>query len=282
MKGFFGWSVSFSLLFLLGGCASPFFYPSSQMGATPEFFELPYEKRIIQTPDDEKLYAWVIPSTAKPKATIVFLHGNGGNISAHLPSVFWLPQRGFHVITADYRGFGASSGKPGVEEALTDVESILHYTLNDPVLGRLPVVVFGQSMGGALAITAVDRSGLKDRLAGVAVDGAFSGFGQIAQEVAKRSWITWLLHPFASKLANASLDPVLHIKNLSPLPVLIMHGDRDPIVGYHHAHALYDAALEPKELWVTFGGGHINTLITKTSRDRFTEKIEAMALNKAP
>lgn len=278
MKRFFGLNASFSLLlaFLLSGCFSPFFHPSPQAGVTPDFFELSYERRTLKTEDGEQLYAWLIPATQKPKATVLFLHGNAGNISTHLPSIFWLPSRGFHVLSVDYRGFGDSTGEPSIEGALIDAQTALAYTLNDPMLGSLPVIVFGQSMGGALAVTAISQSQTQNRLAGVAIDGSFSSFNQIASEVAKRSWVTWLFHPLAGRLAYERLDPVRHIGSLSPLPILIMHGDRDPVVGYHHAYTLYEAAKEPKELWINFGGGHINSLIDKTSRDRFAEKIEAM------
>ena len=270
--------ISFSLC----GCASLFFQPTSAVSFTPDFFDLPHETRYISTPDGERLFAWLIKAE-KPRALVVFFHGNAGNVSDHLLSVFWLPRYGYTVLAADYRGYGASSGTPSVEGAIIDVRAVINYALTDlqtdPELAKLPIVVFGQSLGGSLAITAVDSGGLGDfggRIALLITEGAFASYGEIAQEVAGRSWLTWIAKPFVASIVDKQFDPAAHIGNLSPLPLLIIHGDSDQIVGYHHAHRLFDAAREPKELCIIFGGGHIGNFNNPTRRSHFVERIEGM------
>ncbi|GHV09263.1 phospholipase [Campylobacterota bacterium] len=252
-----------------------FFQPSNKVGFTPDFFELSYETRYIDTPDGERLFAWLM-NAKTPKAVVVFLHGNAGNVSEHLPSVFWLPFYGYTVLAADYRGYGASSGKPSVMGAIVDVQTAIGYALADPALSKLPIVVYAQSLGGSLSVTAIDTGGLGDSIALLITEGAFASYGEIAQDVAGRSWLTWIAKPFVSSIVERQFDPAVHIGNLAPLPILIIHGDHDPIVGYNHAHRLFDAAREPKELWILFGGGHIGNFNNAASRKRFVETIERL------
>lgn len=259
-------------VFGLCGCASFFFHPDKEVRFTPEFFEVDYETRTIATDDGEKLFAWLLKAE-NPKAVIVFLHGNAGNISEHLPSVYWLPQRGFSVLSVDYRGYGASSGEPSVEGVITDARSSIEYALSE--FKGLPIVVFGQSLGGAAAISALKP--YKEKIAALITEGAFSSYEVVAKEIAKRSWIGYLALPFLGGVADKKLDPIANIADLEGLPILIIHGDRDPIVAVHHARDLFDAAKEPKELLIVFNGGHIGSFaLGRERRDRFAAAIEAL------
>lgn len=270
MKLHFLWIISFS--FFLSGCASAFFHPQKAVLTTPDFFELNYTTHKIKTDDNETLFAWELQAD-QPKATIIFLHGNAGNISTHLASIFWLPSRGFNVFTADYRGFGASTGKISVEGTLVDVQAIFDFVLASESLSSVPLIVFGQSMGGSLAITALANYTDQERFALLISDGAFASFEQIAKEVAKRSWISWSFAPFLSNIVERKLDPVANIEQLK-IPLIIMHGDQDKTIGYHHAYSLHSKANEPKELWINYASGHINYLINRQNRDKFVAKIE--------
>ena len=257
--------ISFSLC----GCASLFFHPDKQVRFTPEFFETDYETRTIDADDGEKLFAWLLKAE-NPKAAIVFFHGNAGNISEHLPSVFWLAQRGFNVLSVDYRGYGASSGKPSIEGLIIDARSTIKYALNE--FEGMPIVVFGQSLGGAAAISAI--APYKDKIAALIVEGAFSSYEVVAKEIAKRSWIGYLALPFLGEVAPKRYDPIENIGALEGLPILIIHGDRDPIVAVSHARNLFDAAKEPKELKIVFNGGHIGLFAAdRARRDSFAKMI---------
>jgi fermentation-respiration switch protein FrsA (DUF1100 family) len=258
--------------FNLCGCASLFFHPDKEVRFTPEFFEVDYESRRITTSDGESLFAWLLKAE-KPKAAIVFFHGNAGKISEHLPIVYWLPRRGFSVLSADYRGYGASGGKPSIAGIVTDARAVIAYALDE--FEGLPVVVFGQSLGGAAALGAI--APYKDKIAALITEGAFASYEIAAKEVAKRSWIGYLALPFLGSVADKAQEPIENIAALEGLPIVIIHGDRDPIVAVHHARDLFDAAKEPKELSIIFNGGHIGSFAAgRERRDRFAAIIEAL------
>ncbi|MDR2034378.1 MAG: lysophospholipase [Helicobacteraceae bacterium] len=258
--------------FSLSGCASFFFHPDKIVRADPSFFEVDYETRTVETKDGQKLYAWYLKAE-NPRALILFFHGNAGNVSEHLPNVYWLPKRGFSVLAIDYRGYGASSGKPSVEGLITDVQAAIEYALNE--FDDVAVVIFAQSLGGAAALTA--SSPYKDKIAALITEGAFSSYETIAKEVAKRSFLGYFVLPFLGGVVDKKYDPIENIAALEGLPILIIHGDRDPIIAPNHARALFDAAKEPKELKIIFNGGHIGSFATdRERRDRFAEIIDAL------
>ncbi|MDR2153232.1 MAG: lysophospholipase [Helicobacteraceae bacterium] len=261
--------------FSLSGCASLFFHPSKEVRFTPEFFEVDYETRHIATSDGEKLFAWLLKAE-NPKAAIVFFHGNAGNISEHLPSVYWLARRGFSVLCVDYRGYGASSGEPTIEGLIIDAQATIEYAIAE--FDAVPIVVFGQSLGGATAISAI--APYKQKLAALITEGAFSSYEVVAKEVAKRSWIGYAALPFLGGVADEKLDPIANIAALEGLPILIIHGDRDAIVAASHARALFEAAKEPKELKIVFNGAHIGSFaVDRARRDLFAQMIERLLLN---
>jgi fermentation-respiration switch protein FrsA (DUF1100 family) len=260
--------ISFSLF----GCASLFFHPTKETRLSPAFFELGYETRTIETKDGEKLFAWLLKAE-NPKATIVFFHGNAGNIGEHLPSVFWLPQRGFSVLAVDYRGYGASSGKPSIEGLIIDAQATIEYAIKE--LNSAPIVVFGQSLGGAAAIASAPP--YKTKIAALITEGAFSSYEKIAKAIAKRTLIGYLTLPFLGAIASGEYDPIANIAKLEGLPILIIHGDNDPLVSPSHARDLFDAAKEPKTLKIVFNGGHIGYFAAdRDKRDRFADMIESL------
>ncbi|MDR1450743.1 MAG: alpha/beta hydrolase [Helicobacteraceae bacterium] len=261
-------TISFSFF----GCASLFFHPNKEVRFTPEFFELDYESRRITTSDGETLFAWLLKAK-NPKALIVFLHGNAGNISEHLPNVYWLPQRDFNVLSVDYRGYGASSGKPTIEGLIIDARSAIEYAINE--FSDMPIAVFGQSIGGAAAIGAIEP--YKEQIGALITEGAFSSYEAIAKEVAKRSLLGYLALPFLGEIADKRYDPIENIAALEGLPIWIIHGDRDLVVSVGHARELFDRAKEPKELNIVFNGGHIGSFaVNREKRERFAEAIDAL------
>ncbi|MDR2904590.1 MAG: alpha/beta hydrolase [Helicobacteraceae bacterium] len=257
----------------MSGCASYFFYPNRDITYTPDNFEVNYESREITSADNTKLFAWILYAK-NPKATIVYFHGNAGNISYFLPAYYWLPQRGFNVLAADYRGYGASGGEASVEGALLDVASAIKYAIKDQNLSKYPIVVLGQSLGGALSITAIAKNDLKTKISLLITEGSFTSYETIAKDVAKRRLLTYIAAPFLSNIVDRDLDPINNIEKLENLPILITHGDRDNLIPVSHARDLYDKAKEPKELSVIFGGWHINNYgQNSATRDKFAEKI---------
>jgi pimeloyl-ACP methyl ester carboxylesterase len=111
-----------------------------------------YESLTLRAADGVELVAWFMPATGKAHATVLFLHGNAENISTHFISVAWMPAEGFHVLALDYRGYGGRRAKPSLPGMQLDIDAALTELRARPDVDPRRIVLFGQSLGGALAI----------------------------------------------------------------------------------------------------------------------------------
>jgi fermentation-respiration switch protein FrsA (DUF1100 family) len=264
----------------LTACGGLFFFPQQVLLLTPDRTGLAYRDVRFTASDGIGLHGWYLP--ADPKAaqeaacTVLFLHGNAENISTHLGSVWWLPARGVNVFLFDYRGYGRSEGSPDIDGLHRDFDAALKTTLEQAKTSPGRIVVFGQSLGGALAVTAVARSAQKERLRGLVIEGAFSGYRAIVRDKLAASWLTWPLQWPLSYTVADDYKPLQAIGGLSPLPVLVVHGQADGIIPPHHAQALYDAARTPKALWLVPGAAHIAVFRSKDYQDRLIDYLRGL------
>jgi uncharacterized protein len=259
------------LMLLLGltlcGCTGLIFHPTHEHLRTPEQIGLDYRDVWFEADDGVRLHGWFLPAAGERAGSILFLHGNAENISTHIASVAWMPAEGFDVLLLDYRGYGRSEGKPGLAGAHLDVEAALETLLSMPKVDPGRIAVFGQSLGGALAITGLARSNRRDEVRALVVEGAPTSYRELAQEKLGRIWLTWALQWPLALTIDDDYRPVDDIPALAPLPVLIIQGEDDTIVPAHHGRSLFEAAKEPKALWLIEGGGHIQALASADVRD---------------
>lgn len=269
--------LSFSLI----GCSNVFFFPYHEHVQTPERLGLKYEDVYFNASDGTHLHGWFLPATGRALGTILFLHGNAENVSTHIMSVRWLPERGFNVFLLDYRGYGVSAGKPTLAGVQDDVDSALKMLLARPGVDAARIVVFGQSLGGAIAIYNVAHSPHRGHIRALVVESAFSGYRRITREKLGDFWLTWPLQYPLSWTVSDKYNPSEAVTRISPIPLLVIHGDRDPIVPVHHGEQLFDLAREPKQLWIVPGGGHIQAFQWQSYRDRFVAYLTGI-LSTAP
>lgn len=260
-----------SVTALLCGCTRLLFFPQRELLLTPEELSLPYQDLSIRSPDGTELHGWLL--TAKnPRATIVHFHGNAENISTHLASVYWLPHQGFEVIMVDYRGFGRSHGSPNAEGARADIAATLAFAA---ARSARPLIVLGQSIGGSLAVPVIAEAPQRERIAAVVLDSSFASYRDIVRE---KLWEPWLLRPFAIPISWCFSDdaaPREHIAKISPIPVLLLHANKDPIVDRRHAETLYATAQAPKLIWIAPHQGHISSLHDPSIRRQLVEYLSA-------
>lgn len=255
----------------LSGCTGFFFQPMRPWVQKPEELGIKVDDVRIPTADGLHLSAWYLPASDKALATILFLHGNAENISTHIGSVYWLPAQGFNVLAIDYRGYGASEGTPSVPGAEEDIDSAVRYLLARPDVDPNNLVVLGQSLGGALGMYYVAHSEYRSHIRAVVIDSAFIGYRDIAREKLESSWVTWLLAWPLGFTVTDDYRPLDAAPELHPIPVLFIRGDRDVVVPPNHSKLLYDAAKEPKALWIVPGAGHIQSLSHPDVRRRLVE-----------
>ncbi len=273
-------AVLLGLALPAAGCSGLLFYPEPGLRLTPDRLGLVYEDRHVAS-GDERLHGWLLPARGPSRASVVFFHGNAENISTHIGSVAWLPGAGFSVLLVDYRGFGLSTGSPDLEGPHRDARAVLRAARGDPALDPDRLIVFGQSLGGAIALPAI--ASLRDEIPvrAAILDSAPSDYREITRDVLERPWLTrWFRVPL-SMLVPASPRPLDALAELPELPVLMVHGVSDPIVPPRHSEALHRAAGPRAELWLVPGAGHIEVFHRPVWRDLFVRFVDAI-LEPAP
>lgn len=262
----------FSLVFLQG-CSSVFFYPQRPLVLTPAIAKLDYQDIELETSDHVRLHAWYLPAP-EAKGTVLFLHGNAGNISTHLASVYWLPRWHYNVLLLDYRGFGGSGGSVSVGGSVLDAAAALAWLASRTEVQAHGLAVFGQSVGGAIATYAVAHSRERALIRALILDSTFSSYRAIAREKLGSWWLTWAVQWPLSLTIDDRYSPIDAIRDVSPIPVLIMHNQFDPIIPAGHGKRLYEAASEPKQLWLFSEQGHITALAREENRERLTRYLD--------
>ena len=259
------------LVTLAAGCTSVFFQPDRTLFQTPGLYGLEYQPVELHAADGTELFAWFLPARGEARASVLFLHGNAENISTHFANVAWMPAEGFNVLALDYRGYGGSAGTPSLAGLQLDIDAAMRALLARSDPGR--IVVFGQSLGGALAIHYVAHSAYRDRVCALVTDSAFSDYRRIVSEKLAGFALTWPLQWLSAVTVDNDYSPERAVGAVSPIPLLLIHGEADTIVPAQHAQRLFERAAAPKALWLVPDAGHIQALRDVGVRRRLTDYL---------
>lgn len=249
------------LSFWLSGCANSLFYFPDRIDYEPRLARpVAHEVVWVPTPSGPPLFAWWLKAVGAPRATVLFLHGNAQNLTAHAAFVDWLPAAGYNVLIVDYRGYGLSSGEPDRAGQQVDARAAYDYARRRADATPERMILLGQSLGGANALTLAGRERLPG-LKAVVADSAFSNYGRIAREkmlgVPVLGWLSW---PFSPLIVSSGLSPDATIARISPVPLLLIAGGKDAIVPATHSQRLFALARPPKQLWELDDAGHTEAL----------------------
>ncbi|WP_092320586.1 alpha/beta hydrolase [Pseudomonas saponiphila] len=260
--------AALALLLCLNGCSSLLFYPEPGLPFTPERAKLQYRDVTLTSADGLKLHGWWLP--AKPgvavKGTVLHLHGNGGNLAWHLGGSWWLPEQGYQVLLLDYRGYGVSEGAPSLPAIYQDVDAAFKWLDQAPETQGKPLIVLGQSLGGALAIHyLVAHPERQAQLKALVLDGVPASYRDVGRYALSTSWLTWPLQLPLSWLVPDADSAINSLPRLTGVPKLIYHSIDDPIVPLSNGIRVYQAAPPPRVLQLT-RGGHVQTFADPTWR----------------
>lgn len=241
------------LLVSLTGCTNFLFQPHRPTYATPDMLGVLHEDISVETSDKLHLHGWKLLAENNTRGSILYFHGNAENISTHFTNVFWLAKAGFDVYLFDYRGYGRSEGMAQLDAIISDMETMIGYTVKQiPEKEKLAIV--GHSLGGALAIYAVAKTSYKDRIRLLMTVEAFADYRDVTQDALSLNWFTWLFQWPLSFTVDNSYRPADVVGEVSPMPLVIMHSTQDRIIRFYHAEELYAAAEQPKKLQPVIGG----------------------------
>jgi len=266
------------LVLTMTGCSSLFFHPSRNMQEGPAVKLFSHRDVVFPSSDGVPIHGWYFPAE-NARGSILVLHGNAQNLSTHVNSVLWLVKEGYNIFIIDYRGYGWSGGEPDLAGAHRDADAAIEKLFSLPETDPDRVVVLGQSLGGSIAVYSVTHSPHKDRIRALVIDSAFSSYRLIAREKLNNFWLTWPFQYPLSWTVNNDYSADRWIGQVSPMPLLLLHGLDDPVVPTHHGRLLNDAAREPKQFWLTARPGHVQSFGDEAVREQLvrylTEKIES-------
>lgn len=232
------------------------FFPSPALSTTPANLQIDYEDVWLPVSVGvdrvERLHGWWIPapSTASRKM-LLFLHGNSINMGINVDRLARFHQLGFSVLSIDYRGFGCSDGGfPTESTVYRDAQTAWNYLVGDR--GVLPeeIVIYGYSLGGAIAIELAKGQQIKP--AGLIIEGSFTSMRDMVDYRHPRLNIFPI-----DLLLRQKFDSLSKLRALS-IPLLFIHGLDDDDVPAYMSQQLFDAASEPKQLLMVPGAGHEN------------------------
>ena len=237
---------------------SNIYFPYRSIESTPDAIGLPYENVYFKTEDGVKINAWFIPASGKARGTVLFCHGNAGNLSHRLEIIEMLHSLELNVFIFDYRGYGKSEGFPSEKGTYLDVLAAYEYLKTRGDIDGEKIIVHGKSLGGAVAIDLATK--VKPRA--VISESAFTSVGDIGQEI----------YPFLPirLITTMKYDSLSKIEKLD-MPTLVIHSKEDEIIPFHHGQKLFEKAAEPKEFY-QMRGTHNEAIFVY--RNEYLERID--------
>ena len=256
------------------GCTSVFYYPDRVPYGDP--LSLPYKSKEFYLPSEdpnserpktaapkreakisEKIHGiWYEPNE-RTKGTVIHFHGNAQNLSAHLEFSYWIPEFGYSLVVFDYRGYGKSGGEVTRQGTIDDGVAILRKVMREtPSEERIHV--FGQSLGGAIALSAVAQlePSERNRICSLVLESTFGSYRSLVRQKVASLWPLWLFqYPISWFFSDqgAPFETLSRIDQNS----LVLHGDADPVVPLAAGRELFERLSTPqKSLEIHPGGIH--------------------------
>ncbi|MBI2988355.1 MAG: alpha/beta hydrolase [Deltaproteobacteria bacterium] len=224
------------------------FYPSDRIDNTPRDLGLAFDDAYFATGDGVRLNGWFVPYPGA-QITLLWFHGNAGNISHRLENIKLLHDKvKINIFIFDYRGYGRSEGRASEGGTYRDGEAALRYLRSRENLDSKGIVFFGRSLGAAVAADLATR----ESCLALILETPFASIREMARAA----------FPFLpiGPLLRTRYDVVEKIRKVEA-PLLVLHGDRDEVVPYEQGKRVFEAARAPKEFYTIRGAHHNDTYI---------------------
>jgi fermentation-respiration switch protein FrsA (DUF1100 family) len=220
------------------------YYPSRGLDGTPKDAGLPFEDVSLEVEKGVTVHGWFIKARAEPSvATVLFSHGNAGNIAYRLDRVAFLRSIGADFFLYDYRGFGKSTGEPDEEGTYRDGRAAYDYLVNTRKIDPGRIVLMGESLGCAITI----QLAMERKAAGVVLEAPFASIRHMAAAV----------YPFlpVGPFVRTRYDNLAKVARINA-PLFIAHGALDTLIPTSQGRMVFDAAIEPKQFLAVEGAQH--------------------------
>lgn len=237
------------------------FKPTRTLEKFPQTYQLAHQEVWLPVQDKASIHGWWLPASKPTRGVLLFLHGNSYNAGANLFHAKRFVSLGFSVLLMDYRGYGQSGGAfPHETQVYEDAQAMYDYLIEDQGVLPSEILVYGHSLGGAIAIELVKNN----PVAGLITESTFTSIADMANITGKYAFlpINLLLHQ-----RFESLNKIATIEQ----PILFIHGSEDELIPLQMVESLHGAAIAPKQLLIVPGAGHNN--VATTAGDRYDQAI---------
>jgi len=234
------------------------YFPARDWNGTPTDMGLDYETVWLTTQDNVKISGWFVP-VSQPKGTVLFLHGNGGNMSHRLNLLLKLYEMGLNTLIIDYRGYGQSDGSPSEQGTYYDAKTAWQYLIVQKQLAPETIVIWGNSLGGGVASWLAQQH----PPAGLILSSTFTSAVDVATEV----------YPFlpVRLMARVRYETAQRLPTIQ-CPVLVIHSPLDNVIPYQHGLTLFQIAPEPKQ-FLEIDGPHNATWLNQPTYRQAVEQF---------
>ncbi|MGE5297348.1 MAG: alpha/beta hydrolase [Solirubrobacterales bacterium] len=217
------------------------YHPFREVVLAPADRRLPYEEVVLRARDGVKLAGWHIPAD-DARFTVLFCHGNGGNLMHTLDAVGLFREMGLSCMVFDYRGYGDSEGKPTEAGTYLDARAAFDWLTQVKGVPAERIIVCGRSLGGAIAA----HLAAEVQPAALAMEGAFTSYPDIGAH----------FYPYmpVRLFARYRYDTLASVKQVR-CPVLVVHSKDDELVPPAFGRRLFEAAGEPRQ-FAEISGSH--------------------------
>jgi hypothetical protein len=223
------------------------YHPSREIEQTPDQLGLKYEDITLTTSDGVHINGWFVPGKNLAEGdhvtrlTVLFFHGNAGNISDRLEKIGVFRDLGVDTFIIDYRGYGRSEGRPNEQGTYHDAQAAYEYLTQQRKLAPRSIVAYGESLGSAIAADLAS----KVPVGGLVLEEGFTSTGDVGQGMFP---FLPVRHLVRNKYDTISKLPRIHV------PLLIFHSREDTLINFRHGQRLFAAANEPKQFVELYGG----------------------------
>ncbi len=255
-------AVTFVLLYFRYIERRTIYFPMKDIEITPDAVGLTYEDVYFLTEDRIRLNGWFLPNK-NARSVLIFCHGNAGNISHRIEKIQILYNLGLDIFIFDYRGYGRSQGRPSETGLYRDAETAYNYIVSVRNIDPAKIIVFGESLGGAIAIDLANKKKIKALI----TEGVFSSTRDVAR----------IVYPFLpSFLVSSSFDSASKIRDIH-VPKLIIHSLNDEIIPFRLSEKLFELAPQPKRFLKLMGGHNTSFLDSEELyRSRIAEFLKEL------
>ena len=222
--------------------------PVREIPYTPGELGLDFESVAFKSTDGMQLSSWYIPAD-NSQLTVLFCHGNGGNMMHRLDSINILYNLGLNCFIFDYRGYGSSEGEPSEEGTYLDVAAAYKWLTEKKRISPDNIILFGRSLGGSIAA----QLATKVKTKALIIESTFTSYVDIGKRFYPYMPVRWF--------ARFSYRTIDYIKQVN-CPVMIIHSRNDEVVPFEFGLELYETANEPKELVEIFGSHNDGFLVS--------------------